>query len=223
MNNICQEKNYKSFESVAQELKKIDEKNNAIYARLKDHPLVEKLIKKLGICSDSCFVMECIEKIDSLINAGKSYEDIFLSTIYCDDYPSNLAFLIHVEEKFKTRIISPEQLQLLTQINLEYMDDIKNSYYMAAEYYYTCVLKKILNDGGKYKDLIAISPNDFGLPNEWETMFNTSITKKDIIYHVMYLYIDDFFMSHLERVTLQDIAKQIEAPYEEIKKASEYH
>lgn len=198
---------------------------SVIYSRLANHPAVIKLVEMCGLCSDTCSIMEIVEKIDALIDSGSTYHDVFTSIIFCDSFPSNLALLVHAEAKFNTHIHSYVQLQKLTKIDIELIDEIKNSFYMALECRYKLALEKIIHDGGKYSDLLNTNPGDYGLPDKWEGIFKNTMTKEDIIFEALANYIEDVKMSDLDSPppSLIEIADKIQAPYVEMLKASRYY
>lgn len=208
---------YKQYKAIE---KKIQEKNEAVYARLKDHPSMKKLIEIGGLCSDAIFVMQEMERIEQLLDNGMSYSDAFTQFAYSDNFTGNLALLMLAEERCNASIISAEQWRQFAKIDLNDMDWIKSSFIMALEARYSMALAKALRKRGKYKDLMALNPDDFRLPGKWKSMLGYPMTKADVISRVLHRYIEDYLFSTIKDVTLHDIAKSLEAPLIEIVKAS---
>jgi hypothetical protein len=159
-----------------------------------------------------------IEMIDTLLNDGWTYNDACTRGITCE-----LAFLLHLEEKYNTEITSAKQLQEFAQFDAEHMVEITMFYHAALERLYSIALNKILHDGGKYKDLIALNHQEFGLPEKWKIDNAEVKTKQDIIQQALYFYIEYFLLSRIELLTLRDVANHLDAPYIEILMASKYY
>lgn len=222
--------------------------NEALYHRLRNHPAIKKLISDCGASMRQGYflLMKRIEEIDSLINTGKSYDDIYSSIIFSDEDDYSYAFLLHVEGKFNTSITSSVQLKELAQIKHKRLDtkyrshtklssepvsctldeDIQNCYYQALECKYLTILERILWDEGKYKDLLNTNPQDYGLPESWNNGHEIMNKEKMILMAIF------FFIEHaaeridpidLKKISLESIAKDIEAPLSVIQKASNYY
>ncbi len=211
---------YKQIQAFKKETR---EKNEATYARLKNHPSVKQLVEISGVCSSAALVMKEIERIEQLINDGMSYSDAFKQFAYSDDFTGNLALLAIAEKQCNTSIISAEQWHDLAKIDLDDMDWIRSSFTMALEFRYSMALDKILTNGGKYKDLIAIKPADFGLPDEWEGTINNPMTKAKLISQSIYFYIEDYTLLIIEEVTLDDLVDHLQAPHKVIREAVQYY
>lgn len=190
------------------------------YLRFKDHPVIKKIVSLVGYSDSIPYIAKTIEKIDDLLSCeGKSYKDVFSTLIYSDAPDSNLAFLLHVETTFKTDIMSCEQLQKLTGI--EDYEDLKDSYIMAAEERYSLFLEKILRSNGKFKDLQATDPSQFGLPPTWKS-FSTEYTKQTLIQKAIALYYQLMEPIYFRPLSLSEIADHIQAPLSEVIKAAKY-
>lgn len=231
----------------------------AVYEKLKDRPSVKRIIEVGGLCQDTLLTIKVIDEIDSRLAKGETYNDVFYSIIYFDDTVSNHAFLNHVEERFKTEIKSRKQLYELAELKPctfeEYKKDIEENgdgeevgtreeflatqeaqdpYLMALAARYALALDKILREGGKYKDLLAINPQSFGLPEKWsypydvgrivnqEKGWGANTSKEGMILKAISLCFNLNEWSHY-RIPLRELADNLEAPYSVILEASRYY
>ncbi|HQO83832.1 MAG TPA: hypothetical protein PLS21_07560, partial [Synergistales bacterium] len=78
---------------------------------------------------------------------------------------------------------------------------------------YQLALEKILRDGGKYKDLMALDPQDYGFPKASEEEKKEHVETAIIVYY-------GFVETALFRPSVREVAEELEAPYEVILKAS---
>lgn len=211
-------KNSEEYKQLRAIEKETQERDEAVYSRLKDRPSVRKLIEIGGFCHDSGITLMNIEKIDELLNDGWNYSEGCTRGITCE-----LAFFLHLEEKLSTNITSAKQFHELAQFNQDNMAETEMFYHTALARLYSMALGKIIHNGGKYADLLTIDPKAFGLPDKWRTFYSDINTKQDIIYQVLLLYIEDSLFSQIEPMSLLDVAIHLEAPYSEIIKASNYY
>ncbi len=198
----------------------ITREDEEIYKKLKERPAVKKIFERSRYFREANLIIDAILKIDEKLAQGLTYNDIFTSIIYRDCPDPNHALLNHVEERFNVKVRDAKQLQDLTGIDIAYMSDIENSYCMALEDRYSIAITEILHNNGKYQDLLALNPSDFGLPEQWDGLAK-GMNKEKIILKAI------FFHFHLGeeifRTPLREVAKLIDAPYSEILKASRYY
>ena len=161
-------------------------------------------------------VENATKKIDKILNEGGDYKKVFESVVYCDCPPENLAFLDHVEKRFQTTVLSPNQLSSLADLKDEPQDDVENCFFMALEYRYNLALKGILKKGGSFTELMAVDPKSFNLPDQWDGM-NEGMNKEKMIDKTIFFY---FSLDETidRRPHFRDIADEIGAPYERILK-----
>lgn len=163
-----------------------------------------------------------------------SWEEMLASEITDEHYLEEL-FVRLVEEKHGVEITSWEQLQELTGLteqylswNMETESVIRNkwtkkeaqetanewleaTFINAMHYRYRRLLTSVLVSGGKYKDLLAVSPTEFFLPESVKT--NTIAVVISLFFGLM---------EHpTGRLSLRDIADQLEAPYSVVLSAQE--
>ena len=188
-------------------------KRKAMYQRHKDRPSIKKLNEELGLSNDLYPVMASLDEMDEALADGKTLADIFKTLVYSDAMESDLAFLLLVEERSDTQIKSPEQLLKLAKLGKKAGDDVSSSYYKACEFKYQLALEKILRDGGKYKDLLALDPEAYGHPRETEEERKKHVETAIILYY-------GFIETAVFRPSVREVAEELEAPYEVILKAS---
>lgn len=199
----------------------------AIYERLKDRPSVKKVAAACGYSDNTIEIATIIKKIDDSLAAGATYHDVMRQYIYRDSAASNLAFVVHVEEKAGVEITTPEQLQELSGIVVGNDDgdltdlDIENTLYFGLETLYDGRLNETLIAGGKYKDLLAISPTDFRLPEKWNGSEPEMTAEKMILSAINRHYFDEG-LSVFYRTPIREIATKLEAPYGVVLRASQY-
>ena len=128
-------------------------------------------------------------------------------------------------------IESSEQLKKLTGQDryLEGDGDIGELFTIARAYEYSQHLEELLRQGGKYKDLLAVEPSQFGLPNEgWVGAYSKESNKARAILQA----INAVYCKPLEdccswftgafKASNRDIADTIEAPLSVIREATKY-
>lgn len=197
----------------------------SIYEELKDRPCVKRIVEITGpdIPSDTLLSITYIQWIDSEKSEGKSYTDIY-SDFFQDSIAAALVFLNHLEETYKTTIRSVEQFRdILGDLNEREIEPCSCVLNSAFEERYYLTLNRILREGGKYEQLLAIAPTDFNLPDTWHGS-SEGMTKDKMILKA----IADYFRlgpdtDYVSRIGLRDIANQLESPYEIILKASQYY
>jgi hypothetical protein len=196
----------------------------AVYEKLKDRPCVKRIVELTGIDHipyRAQLTIGQIQWIDSMRAEGKDYADI-MSELPLDDPSGLLAFLNHVEETHKTTVTTVKQFQKLTN-NADDEEDASIALYAAFEERYRLTLNRILREGGNYAQLDTTDPKDFHLPKVWYGN-SRNMTKAKAIRRT----ITDYFKLNepdpeIGRCALRDVAKQIEAPYAEVLKASHYY
>ena len=191
----------------------VDAERKAMYQRNKDRPSIKKLNDEMGLSDDLYPVMASLEEMDEALTDGKTYADIFNALVYSDAMESALAFLLLVEEQSNTEVKSPEQLLKLAKLGKKAEKDVTSAYYEACEFKYQLALEKILRDGGKYKDLLGLNPEAYGLPDEGEDERKTHVETAIVLYY-------GFIETAVFRPSVRDVAEELEAPYEVILKAS---
>ena len=164
-----------------------------------------------------------LKGIKEAYSKSKSWEDVITSGYFNSDESNSMeAFIDFVEDVFKTKIKDAQQLDKLTGLTtllpkepniekgkeptLEYiLIRAKNSKYFTA-------LEKALQEGAKYKDLLQIKPQDFGLPKTWSGCLGSD-QYSSILWALSFEFLIDEPASLMLLPDLRSIAQEIQAPY----------
>lgn len=133
-----------------------------------------------------------------------------------EDHPSQEAFIDYIEETYNTKVSDAKCLLKLTKIkpedeNFTSLEEIiRNSRYSK----YCRTLKIALQKGAKYKDLLKIKPQDYGLSETWNgclssDQYSSILWALNGVYSIDELYMRGFIRS----LDLRSVAREIEAPY----------
>jgi len=164
-----------------------------------------------------------LKGITEAYSKSKSWEDVITSGYFNSDEATSMeAFIDYVEEIYKTKVKDAKDLDKLTGIKsllskepniekgkeptLEYiLTRAKNSKYFRA-------LKKALQEGAKYKDLLQIKPQDYGLPKTWSGCLDSD-QYSSILWALSFEFLINEPGSLMLLPDLRSIAQEIEAPY----------
>jgi len=164
-----------------------------------------------------------LKGIKEAYSKSKSWEDVITSDYFNSDEGTSMeAFIDFVEETCQTKVKDAKDLDKLTGLKallpkeqntekgkeptLEYiLIRAKNSKYFTA-------LEKALQEGAKYKDLLQIKPQDFGLPKTWSGCLGSD-QYSSILWALSFEFLigEPGFLMLLP--DLRSIAKELEAPY----------
>ena len=134
------------------------------------------------------FYNEAYEGITAKRKAGDSWPTLFSSVIYQDDPPSNEIMVRLVEAENKAAIKDARHFQKLTGIDPELLHELEDTLTKAREFRYMRVLNYALTKGAKYKDLLEIEPETFGLPETWTGFLRKDMDKEKAIAEALYLH-----------------------------------
>lgn len=162
----------------------------------------------------------------------KDWATVFNTDVYSDSYEAQESFIDYVEEVYQTKIKDIKQLQELTGIyKLNSWDEKLKEYkpvgdeeakenaireldetLTRARYNkFSRAIGKALDEGAKYKDLIQIKPQDYGLPESWEYCLGS-----DQYTTILWAISLDYFLREPGFIVLapkpRDIAEDLEAP-----------
>lgn len=164
-----------------------------------------------------------LKGITEAYSKSKSWEDVITSGYFnSDEYTSLEAFIDLVEDIYKTKIKDAKQLDKLTGLttllskepNIEKGKEPTLEYILTSSRYskYFRALEKALQEGAKYKDLLQIKPQDFGLPKTWSGCLSS-----DQYSSILWAIGIDFMIpepaSLMLLPDLRSIAQEIQAPY----------
>ncbi len=165
---------------------------------------------------------------------SKDWGYVYSTSVYSDVYEAQEAFIDYIEETYQTKVKDGKHLQKLTGIThldswdskagkyitpdteeeakenaiRELEDTLINSRYNK----YFRSLERTLQEGGKYKDLLQIDPQDFGLPESWSGHLGS-----DQYSSILWALSFEFLINEPGRLMmlpdLRSIAQEVEAPY----------
>lgn len=145
--------------------------------------------------------------IDKVYQKSKSWEDVYSTSVYMDDYTTSEAFIDYLEEVTQTKVKDAKHLQELTGIGD--LKDLEDTLRDSRASKYSRAMETALLEGAKYEDLLKIKPQDYGLT---ETDKNGRSYQYSTILDVIsweYLLVEQFAV----RPDLRTIARDLEAPY----------
>ena len=163
-----------------------------------------------------------LKGITEAYSKSKSWEDVITSGYFNSDEATSMeAFIDFVEDVYKTKIKDAKQLDKLTELTtlLSKEPNIDKGKEPTLEHILTRVkyskyfrsLQKALQEGAKYKDLLQIKPQDYGLPNTWSGCLSS-----DQYSSILWALSFEFMMIDHNLMLLPDlrsIAQELEAPY----------
>lgn len=171
-------------------------------------------------------------KIAETYQKTKDWATVFNTDVYSDSYEAQESFIDYIEEVYQTKIKDIKQLQELTGIyKLNSWDEKLKDYKPVGEAEakenairelnetltrarfnkFSRAVGRALDEGAKYKDLIQIKPQDYGLPESWEYCLAS-----DQYTTILWAISLDYFLREPGFIVLapkpRDIAEDLEAP-----------
>jgi hypothetical protein len=194
----------------------------------------DKLFKKLEeIIRDYLRYINYKKQIAETYQETKDWHTVISTTVYSDVKEAQEAFIDYLEEVYHTKVKDAKHLQELTGINYignynketkQYEDtnteeegklnaliELEETLIGARYSKYFRALQKALQEGAKYKDLLQIKPQDYGLPETW-----SGCLASDQDSSILWAIEDTFLIGEPNtsvRPDLRAIAREIEAPY----------
>ena len=164
-----------------------------------------------------------LKGITEAYSKSKSWEDVITSGYFNSDENTSMeAFIDLVEDVYKTKIKDAKQLDKLTGLttllskepNIEKGKEPTLEYILTSSRYskYFRTLEKALQEGVKYKDLLQIKPQDFGLPKTWSGCLSSD-QYSSILWALSFEFLINEPGSLMLLPDLRSIAQEVEAPY----------
>jgi hypothetical protein len=168
--------------------------------------------KEIGSSVLDCFLYIKYKRAISEIYERTTNWDEVIAVVF-DDQPSQEAFIDYIEETYNTKVSDVKCLLKLTKIKAEdenftsLEEIIRNSRYSK----YCRALKIALQKGAKYKDLLKIKPQDYGLSKTWNGCLSSDQYSSILWTLSKVCSVDtiEFIISP----DLRSVAREIEAPY----------
>lgn len=173
------------------------------------------------------------KQIAETYQESKDWGVVFSTSVYSDEEAQE-SFIDYVEETYQTKVKDGKHLQKLTGIThldswdskagkyitpdteedakenaiRELEETVINSRYSK----YFRALEKALQEGVKYKDLLQIKPQDFGLPKTWSGCLGSD-QYSSILWALSFEFLINEPASLMLLPDLRSIAQEIQAPY----------
>ena len=174
------------------------------------------------------------KQIAETYQESKDWGVVFSTSVYSDVEDAQEAFVDYVEETYQTKVKDSKHLQKLTGItHLDSWDSKAGKYItpdteeeakenaireleetvISSRYSkYFRALEKALQEGVKYKDLLQIKPQDFGLPKNWSGCLGSD-QYSSILWALSFEFLINEPASLMLLPDLRSIAQEIQAPY----------
>ncbi len=175
-----------------------------------------------------------LKEIREAYQESKDWGVVFSTSVYSDVIEAQESFIDYVEETYQTKVKDGKHLQKLTGIThldswdskagkyitpdteeeakenaiRELEETVINSRYSK----YFRALETALQEGAKYKDLLQIKPQDFGLPKTWSGRLGSD-QYSSILLALSFEFLINEPASLMLLPDLRSIAQEIEAPY----------
>lgn len=165
---------------------------------------------------------------------SKDWGDVYSTSVYPDVTEAQEAFIDYIEETHQTKVKDVKHLIELTGItHLQSWDSSTRKYFdpeteeeakenatreleetlISSRYSkYFRSLERTLQEGGKYKDLLQIDPQDFGLPESWSGHLGSD-QYSSILWALSFEFLIDEPGGLMMLPDLRSIAQEVEAPY----------
>lgn len=152
------------------------------------------------------------KQIAETYQESKSWDKVITTAVYSDVKEAQESFIDYVEETYQTKVKDGKHLQKLTGIKEETLEGLEETVINSRYTKYFRALEKALQEGAKYKDLLQIKPQDFGLPKTWRGCLGS-----DQYSSILWALSFEFLISEPAPLILlpdlRSIAQEIEAPY----------
>jgi hypothetical protein len=174
------------------------------------------------------------KEIAETYQESKDWVKVFSTSVYSDVKEAQESFIDYVEETYQTKIKDAKHLQNLTGItHLDSWDSKAGKYItpdteeeakenaireleetlINSKYSkYFRALERALQEGAKYKDLLQIKPQDYGLPKTWRGCLGSD-QYSSILWALSFEFLINEPAHLMLLPDLRSIAQEIQAPY----------
>jgi len=153
-----------------------------------------------------------LKEIRETYEESKDWDKVISTAVYSDVDEAQEAFIDYVEEVYKTKVKDGKHLQKLTGIKEETLEGLEETVINSRYSKYFRALEKALQEGAKYKDLLQIKPQGFGLPKTWSGCLGSD-QYSSILWAISFEFLINEPDSLMLLPDLRSIAQEIEAPY----------
>jgi hypothetical protein len=163
-----------------------------------------------GIIRDYLRYLNYKKRIAETYQESKSWDKVITTDVYSDIPEAQEGFIDYVEETYQTKIKDGKHLQKLTGITEDTLEGLEETLLNSRKNKYERALETALQEGAKYKALLQIKPQDYGLPKTWSG-YGGSDQYSSILWAIMVTFRigEDISVGP----DLKTIAQEIEAPY----------
>ena len=152
------------------------------------------------------------KQIAETYQESKSWDKVITTAVYSDVKEAQESFIDYVEETYQIKVKDGKHLQKLTGIKEETLEGLEETVINSRYSKYFRALEKALQEGVKYKDLLQIKPQDFGLPKTWIGCLSSD-QYSSILWALSFEFLINEPASLMLLPDLRSIALEIEAPY----------
>lgn len=152
------------------------------------------------------------KQIAETYQESKSWDKVITTAVYSDVKEAQEAFIDYVEETYQTKVKDGRHLQKLTGITEETLEGLEETVINSRYSKYFRALEKALQEGAKYKDLLQIKPQDYGLPKTWSGCLGSD-QYSSILWALSFEFLINEPASLMLLPDLRSIAQEVEAPY----------
>ena len=154
------------------------------------------------------------KQIAETYQESKDWAVVFYTSVYSDVEESQESFIDYVEETYKTKVKDGKHLRELTGITEETLEGLDEIVINSSHSKYFRSLEKALQEGAKYKDLLQIKPEDYGLPKDFKRKQRVGSDQyNSILWSLSFEFLINEPASLMLLPDLRSIALEIEAPY----------
>lgn len=158
--------------------------------------------------------IKLLKEIRETYEKSKDWNKVITTAVYSDVIESQEVFIDYVEEVYKTKVKDAKHLQKLTGIKAETLEGLEETVINSRHSKYFRALETALEEGAKYKDLLQIKPQDFGLLKNFKRKSRVGSDQYNTILWALsfeFLINEPAFLMLLP--DLRSIAQEIQAPY----------
>lgn len=157
------------------------------------------------------------QEIEGLKNQGQPWRDIFDTAVNKQETRALEAFLDAIEAEQQLTVADADQLASITGI--EDSQVLRSILTIGRESKYLRALRKAIEDGAMFSDLLQMEPSAFRLAEPWDG--ETGSKQKSIVWAIGEAYVISFLTYSKVSPHLRSVAQDLNAPYSIVVEAFE--
>ncbi len=163
------------------------------------------------------------EAIKKVYQETKDWDKVITSgAFFSDTTEGNDSFIDYVEELYQVKVKDAKHLQKLTGVKENGLEELGDILLKANYTKFYRALEIAVEEGAKYKDLLEIKPQAYGLPETWDLTLT-----RDQYTAILWVISLAFLMNEpgglMMAPSLRAVAREMEAPYSVIMDAYKLH